>query len=578
MGILSVGSKQIKAFEDQEETNLLQQLANDLAYALIGLEARQRQGFLSAGMETMRDGLLITDMAGNIIYANPAIIEMLHADKNDIHDQNLYTFMSEHQADKMNRTLLPRLRLERQISFETELRNGEKNHFSADLMIAQLNNVKNEPENLVVNIRDITRRRIFEKRLLTLNQFTTELVQIRDTAALFNMILTSCEELLQADACAISLSRSLDETTAEVHVHNLPEALHQELVQSIGEFSEVINDFQRATIFVKDIASEPFDPALKLRIQEQGIRSFMLLPIYYQGNPMGVLGLYYRVQQDFDETIYQVGYTAAHTLAIALQNAHLYQSEHSQRQYAEAIVQATKALNSSLNLDLVLNRILEQTWTVIPCDAVNLMLIEGDQACMVRQILRSASGEIESIQDGPILPLSTPTLQKMLITGQPVMIEDTQKYANWKKLEHSFWIRSYAAAPLQIREQIIGFLNVNSREPSFFNDESLHRLQVFASHAAAALYNARIYEGLQHYSLELEDRVKERTSELSRSRDRIVAILESAPDAVFVLDSQKNSAAIQPGWQFTISSDRRWQKRAFRPGIDEPFEDRTTAG
>jgi len=540
MGVLSVGSKQITAFEDEEESNLLQQLADDLAYALIGLDARQRQGFLTAGMETMRDGLLITDRAGGIIYANPAIIEMLHAGQNEIPGQNLYSFMSVQQADKIARTLLPRLRLERQISVETELQNGEKSHFSADLMIAQVNNAKNEPENLIVNIRDITRRRIFERRLLALNKFSTELVQIRDPATLFNMILSSCEELLQADACAISLGRPQDDEPTEIHVHNMPEAIHLAVVQGIGKYSQVVSELYPASIFVKEIANEPFDPTLKRRVQAQGFQAFMLLPVYYQGNPMGVLGLYYRDPQDFDETIHQVGYTAAQTLAIALQNAHLYQSEHSQRQYAEAIVQATKALNSSLNLDLVLNRILEQTWRVVPCDAVNLMLIEGDQACMVRQLFRSASGEIESVHNGPTLPLSTPTLQRMLTTGQPILIEDTQTNTNWRALERSYWIRSYAAAPLQIREQIIGFLNVNSREPAFFNDESLHRLQVFASHAAAALHNARIYEGLQNYSLELEDRVKERTAELSRSRDRIVAILESAPDAVFVLDSQKN--------------------------------------
>jgi len=540
MGVLNVGSKQIAAFEDEEESNLLQQLADDLAHALIGLDTRQRESFLTAGMETMRDGLLITNIGGKIIYANPAITEMLHADQNEITGQSLYSLMSETQADKMIRTLLPRLREEGQISFETELQNGEKSHFSADLTIAQVKNAKNEPANLVVNIRDITRRRVFEKRLLSLNQFTTELVQIRDPAALLNMILSSCEELLQADACAISLNHPLDGTPAEIHVHNLPETIHLEVVQSIGGLSEETSDFKRTTIFQTHTDEDSFDPALKLRLQELGFQSFMLLPIYFQGNPMGVLGLYYRNPQDFDETIHQVGYTAAHTLAIALQNAHLYQSEHSQRQYAEAIVQATEALNSSLDLDLVLNRILEQTWRVVPCDSVNLMLIEGEQAYMVRQLFRSESGEIKSVKNGPTLLLSTPTLQQMLTTGQPILIGDTQQNANWKKLEQSFWIRSYAAAPLQIREQIIGFLNVNSREPEFFNNESLHRLQVFASHAAAALHNARIYEGLQNYSLELEDRVRKRTSELSRSRDRIVAILESAPDAVFVLDSNKN--------------------------------------
>lgn len=255
---------------------------------------------------------------------------------------------------------------------------------------------------------------------------------------------------------------------------------------------------------------------------------------------MGILGLYYRQPRQYDDATLQLGVTAAHTLAIALQNARLYQSEHNQRQYAEAIVHATEALNSSLELDRVLSQILEQTYRVVPCNSVNLMLVEDDHAVVVRQLFLTPTGEIESLQGGPELPLTTPTLFRMLSTGQPIVISDTHDEPDWKVLQRSSWIRSYASAPLQIRQEVIGFLNVNSQEPDFFNEESLRRLHVFASHAAAALHNARLYSNLQEYSVQLEDRVDERTTQLSLAKERIEAILESVPDAVYVLDNSEN--------------------------------------
>jgi two-component system phosphate regulon sensor histidine kinase PhoR len=165
------------------------------------------------------------------------------------------------------------------------------------------------------------------------------------------------------------------------------------------------------------------------------------------------------------------------------------------------------------------------------------MLVEGDHAQVMRQVTRSENGEIERISGGPILPLTTPTLHRMLNTGEPVLISDTRVDPEWHTLERSAWIRCYASAPLQIRQEVIGFLNINSEEPDYFDEESIQRLQAFASHAAAALHNARLYSDLQDYSYELEQRVEERTAQLSLAKNRIEAILESAPDAVFVLDS-----------------------------------------
>jgi signal transduction histidine kinase len=246
--------------------------------------------------------------------------------------------------------------------------------------------------------------------------------------------------------------------------------------------------------------------------------------------------MYYPEPHRFQEQEVQLGLTLAYTLAIAIQNARLYQSEHSQRQLAEALSQAAFSLNRSLNLDEVLDQILEQTRRVAACNSVNIMLVEGKAAYVARRRGYESHPEHVRTMDALVFPLNSPTLQHMLTNGQPVLVQDTARDPLWSALEGAEWVKSYASAPLQIGEQVLGFLNVDSDLAGFFSEETTRRLQAFAAHAAIAIQNARLYQQLQQYNIELRERVLERTAELQAAKERIEGILASVPDAVFVLD------------------------------------------
>jgi PAS domain S-box-containing protein len=563
LGVLNVYSEQRESLSQQDEVILLQQLADDLAHAMINLKTRRQQDSLYIATETMRDGLLIVNIQGNIIYANPAIAELLNYPLGEIQGRSIFSFMPPEKSDHSVEHLFPALLKAGQIKGEMELFSKDGSLLFVEMTAAVVHNGDGAPENFIVNVRDTTHRKLFEHRLLALNRLTTELVQIYDPKELYSMILHACEELLEADASAVGLVDSTIENVVEIHANNIAEETHHQIVDEFSRLPGKEKILFSSILCSEDIAREPIVAELKAHLQEKGIRSMMLLPIHYQGSPLGILGLYFNTARQFDETTQQLGITATHTLAITLQNARLYQSEHSQRQFAEAIVQATEVLNSSLDLDQVFDQILEQTMRVVPCQSVNMMLIEGNHANVVRQLHRISDDKIERIAGGAVLPLTVQTLQKMLTTGETILIPDTRQDPDWKTLESSAWIRSYASAPLQIRHQVIGFLNVNSNQPNFFSEETTRRLQAFASHAAAALHNARLYRDLQKYSFDLEDRVQERTAELSIAKNRIEAILESVPDAVFVLESDENLLESNQAGKYLLEQAKSGQTELF---------------
>jgi two-component sensor histidine kinase len=183
--------------------------------------------------------------------------------------------------------------------------------------------------------------------------------------------------------------------------------------------------------------------------------------------------------------------------AIAVENSRLFQAEHEHRRLAEALQEAADVVSSTLDLDQVLDRILEQVEQVVGGDAFNIMLVEGTLARVVRRRGYERVGEA-----GPttnlVMPIDQyPTLTQMARTGRPIVIADTANDPRWVLLEGCDWLRSYLSAPIRVAGDIVGFLNVDRAQPSRSSSADTRRLEGFARYAATALQNAQLYEQAQ---------------------------------------------------------------------------------
>ena len=197
----------------------------------------------------------------------------------------------------------------------------------------------------------------------------------------------------------------------------------------------------------------------------------------------------------------------------------------------KALEEATAALTATLDLDQVLNHILAQVSRVVPNDATTIMLIEGDLARVVRWRGYERLGLEELISRSTIRTSESPNLQIMVDSREAVFIADTADYPGWIQVPSYEWVHSYAGAPIIVRDEVIGFLNVNSAIPGFFTQAHAQALRAFAVHAAAAIENARLYkaaqqelaermraeEELKKYRDHLKELVKERTAELEQA-------------------------------------------------------------
>jgi PAS domain S-box-containing protein len=180
-------------------------------------------------------------------------------------------------------------------------------------------------------------------------------------------------------------------------------------------------------------------------------------------------------------------------------------AEYEQRTLAEALRDIAAALNSTLDLDELLGRILDNVGRVVPHELANIVLLESGMTRLVRiqgndeyGFLRSSNAEKTVHVD------EVPYYRRMLETGQAALIADTHQDSSWLQQQGAEWIRSYVGVPIRVRGQNIGFINLDSATPGFFTPVHAERLQAFANQAGSALENAHSLEEIRQRLKELE--------------------------------------------------------------------------
>ena len=208
-------------------------------------------------------------------------------------------------------------------------------------------------------------------------------------------------------------------------------------------------------------------------------------------------------------------------------------AEREQRLLAEALRDTASAINSTLDLQKVLDRILIQIERVVHYESATIMLVDEG----VVRVVHSRGYIEQTFKPEDVLNLRFPlhethNLQQMYETGQPFLVADTRQYVHWRQIDETEWIRSYMGAPIQIEGEIIGFLNLDNSAIEAFTQAHAEKLQAFANQAAIAIRNARLYDAAKDYAIELEKRVAERTAQLERQHAQLQSILDSMHEGV----------------------------------------------
>ena len=113
----------------------------------------------------------------------------------------------------------------------------------------------------------------------------------------------------------------------------------------------------------------------------------------------------------------------------------------------------------------------------------------------------------------------------LLVHRKPLLVHDIETipqhvFPPLLQLLRRSKVRSFVAVPLQSHTKFLGFLSAD-RGSRTCSDEDLDVLLTIASHVAAAIDNAKAYSDLAELTQHLEERIEQRTEELSLANTQL---------------------------------------------------------
>ncbi len=177
-----------------------------------------------------------------------------------------------------------------------------------------------------------------------------------------------------------------------------------------------------------------------------------------------------------------------------------------QLRLSAALQDVSRLLTSTLDLSEICHLLLKHIEQVIPNDLSTLLLVKDDYAFVYGQ-----HGKLE--HDDRVVELrnmhrfsirETRNLRLMIESRQPLLISDVDEFEDWIRTNPSYPLRSFLGVPIEAGGKVIGFFTLDKAEPNFFQPFQGDMLAAFASHAALALENGRLYNAVQRRAEEAE--------------------------------------------------------------------------
>jgi PAS domain S-box-containing protein len=168
------------------------------------------------------------------------------------------------------------------------------------------------------------------------------------------------------------------------------------------------------------------------------------------------------------------------------------------RRQLEALSVAGLALSRARTPQEAIQLAVEKTSSIVAGEAANIFLVKNRQLEMVAALgYQQLDVNLSAVLKNGIFPETLATYEYMATNRCPLLIIDTASSALWRYNAGTTNVRSYVGTPLIVRDEVIGFLNVDGSRPGQFSAADAKHLQLFADYVAATIEHLRLIESLE---------------------------------------------------------------------------------
>ena len=221
------------------------------------------------------------------------------------------------------------------------------------------------------------------------------------------------------------------------------------------------------------------------------ITSAASIPLKARGNVIGVLNVNTaRPEKYFDERDLEFLGTIASQVATAIDNARLYARVNRRTKQLDGLLQISRTITSTLNLDEVMQRLSTEICKLYALD-VCVILISDELSGRLR--FGYGSG-LKTRRKSTYFDLAAPLASKVGITGKKIVLRDiTASSSLCTELHITEQLKGAVCIPLKAEGHVVGFAAGFSREPKIFPKSQTGIMRPLGELAAVAIRNARVY-------------------------------------------------------------------------------------
>ncbi len=403
-----------------------------------------------------------------------------------------------------------------------------------------MNEKINEPKESDEELRRMQAQlQICGHELAALNKLTQIIAASFDFELMLNVASPLVLEMFRASSCGIGLLNN-DRTLLTI----IADAASAPTTPSkVGETIPVPDSavsrqlFEDASPMLIHKAQEFFESGVERMIaRARHIEAMMIVPLRVRGAVIGTLGIDTdQPGRTFTTEEVTLAEIIAGQFAGAIANGRLFQTEQRQRRIAESLQGVTAVINRSLDLQLVLKKVLAQLQRVVRYDSAGILLRDGGEL-----VVSEGAGIAEQTIGNRIALATNNPAAQVFRAQQPRLLANVQNDPDWGAWPEAASVRGWIGAPLVIGGEVVGVLTADSFEIGAYSDEDAAIMQVFANQAAIAIHNARLFASLRQ---ELAERARiER--ELRLAHEELTATLSNLQQTQFQLVEAEKMAAL----------------------------------
>ena len=230
-------------------------------------------------------------------------------------------------------------------------------------------------------------------------------------------------------------------------------------------------------------------------LDKSGAKSAICVPLLSREKLVGVLTLVHPSPNAFLEEQFDLMQAIADQAGVAVLNARLYTESQRQARVMTALAEGAAAMNASLHMDDVYQRILMQMMQALQVETVALAMVDGEHLSF-----RAVAGYNAEIILGKKVLMDDGVMGHVVREGRGVVVADVSLEKNFNEADRlggGVEMRAVLVAPIQSQGKVIGVLEAINPISKVFDPDALLVMTGIGGLAGTTIQNAQLFERLQ---------------------------------------------------------------------------------